>query len=262
MKVLGIFFDEQKVCWFILVVIYYLGVVGVIKVGCKQFVCYEWVQKVVYLLGCSLEELFLVIFKYQYKGGILQCFIFFCQGFEESGLGDGIGLKLSVLECFEGMVVGFYSEFFIFFVFLVNRVFKFSQYLFCFMMIVDILGFQNFEQGGLVCGVFFEELCYNYIQDWLQRFFCECIFVQELERYKEENIELVFDDLEFFMEDFVVVVDQVFYQFLVCLLVCIDEVRGLFWLLEEEVLVLGVSEDIFLECFFFYYGFQEGDKKG
>lgn len=41
-----------------------------------------------------------------------------------------------------------------------------------------------------------------------------------------------------------------------------DEARGLLWLLEEEALVPGATEDALLERLFSYYGPREGDKKG
>ncbi|KAK2111481.1 Unconventional myosin-XVIIIa [Saguinus oedipus] len=130
------------------------------------------------------------------------------------------------------------------------------------MMIVDTPGFQNPEQGGSARGASFEELCHNYAQDRLQRLFHERTFVQELERYKEENIELAFDDLEPPTDDSVAAVDQASHQSLVRSLARTDEARGLLWLLEEEALVPGASEDALLERLFSYYGPQEGDKKG
>lgn len=41
-----------------------------------------------------------------------------------------------------------------------------------------------------------------------------------------------------------------------------DEARGLLWLLEEEALAPGATEDALLERLFSYYGPREGDKKG
>lgn len=41
-----------------------------------------------------------------------------------------------------------------------------------------------------------------------------------------------------------------------------DEARGLLWLLEEEALQPGGSEDTLLERLLAYYGPQEGGKKG
>ncbi|KAM5307602.1 unconventional myosin-XVIIIa isoform 2-T3 [Glossophaga mutica] len=267
MKVLGVSPDEQKVCWLILAAIYHLGAAGATKealeepaAGRKQFARHEWAQKAAYLLGCSLEELSSSIFKHQHKGGTMQRSTSFRQGPEESSLGDGP--KLSALECLEGMASGLYSELFTLLVSLVNRALKSSQHSLCSMMIVDTPGFQNPELGGSARGASFEELCHNYAQDRLQRLFHERTFVQELERYKEENIELAFDDLEPAADDSVAVVDQASHQSLVRSLARTDEARGLLWLLEEEALVPGATEDALLERLFSYYGPQEGDKKG
>nr|XP_035978002.1 unconventional myosin-XVIIIa isoform X29 [Halichoerus grypus] len=273
MKVLGISADEQKACWLILAAIYHLGAAGATKeapeeqaeaaeAGRKQFARHEWAQKAAYLLGCSLEELSSAIFKHQHKGGTLQRSTSFRQGPEESGLGDGTGPKLSALECLEGMASGLYSELFTLLVSLVNRALKSSQHSLCSMMIVDTPGFQNPEQGGSARGASFEELCHNYAQDRLQRLFHQRTFVQELERYKEENIELAFDDLEPAVDDSVAAVDQASHQSLVRSLARTDEARGLLWLLEEEALAPGATEDALLERLFSYYGPREGDKKG
>uniref|UniRef100_A0A8C9CET4 Unconventional myosin-XVIIIa n=1 Tax=Phocoena sinus TaxID=42100 RepID=A0A8C9CET4_PHOSS len=266
MKVLGISPDEQKACWLILAAIYHLGAAGATReaaeAGRRQFARHEWAQKAAYLLGCSLEELSSAIFKHQHQGGTLQRSTSFRQGPEESSLGDGTGPKLSALECLEGMASGLYSELFTLLISLVNRALKSSQHSLCSMMIVDTPGFQNPEQGGSARGASFEELCHNYTQDRLQRLFHERTFVQELERYKEENIELVFDDLEPATGDSVAAVDQASHQSLVRSLAHTDEAKGLLWLLEEEVLVPGATEDALLERLFSYYGPQEGDRKG
>ncbi|XP_077021481.1 unconventional myosin-XVIIIa isoform X2 [Tamandua tetradactyla] len=262
MKVLGISPEEQKACWFILAAIYHLGAAGATKAGRKQFARHEWAQKAAYLLGCGLEELSSAIFKHQHKGGTLQRSTSFRQGPEESSLGDGTGLKLSALECLEGMASGLYSELFTLLISLANRALQSSQHSLCSMMVVDTPGFQNPEQGGSARGASFEELCHNYVQDRLQGLFHERTVVQELERYKEENIELAFDDLEPATNDSVAVVDQASHQSLVRSLARTDEARGLLWLLEEEALVPGATEDALLERLFSYYGPQEGDKKG
>ncbi|XP_040605146.1 unconventional myosin-XVIIIa isoform X17 [Mesocricetus auratus] len=266
MKVLAISPEEQKACWLILASIYHLGAAGATKeaaeAGRKQFARHEWAQKAAYLLGCSLEELSSAIFKHQLKGGTLQRSTSFRQGPEESGLGDGTGPKLSAMECLEGMASGLYSELFTLLISLVNRALKSSQHSLCSMMIVDTPGFQNPERGGSARGASFEELCHNYAQDRLQRLFHERTFLQELERYKEENIELAFEDLEPATDDSVAAVDQASHQSLVRSLAHADEARGLLWLLEEEALVPGATEDTLLDRLFSYYGPQEGDKKG
>lgn len=266
MKVLAISPEEQKACWLILASIYHLGAAGATKeaaeAGRKQFARHEWAQKAAYLLGCSLEELSSAIFKHQLKGGTLQRSTSFRQGPDESSLGEGPGPKLSAMECLEGMASGLYSELFTLLISLVNRALKSSQHSLCSMMIVDTPGFQNPERGGSARGASFEELCHNYAQDRLQRLFHERTFLQELERYKEENIELAFDDLEPATDDSVAAVDQTSHQSLVRSLAHADEARGLLWLLEEEALVPGATEDALLDRLFSYYGPQEGDKKG
>lgn len=266
MRVLGISPDEQKACWLILAAIYHLGAAGATKeaaeAGRRQFARHEWAQKAAYLLGCSLEELSSAIFKHQLQASTLQRSTSFRQGPEESSLGDSTGPKLSALECLEGMASGLYSELFTLLISLVNRALKSSQHSLCSMMIVDTPGFQNPEQGGSARGASFEELCHNYAQDRLQRLFHERTFVQELERYKEENIEVAFDDLEPATDDSVAAVDQACHQSLVRSLARTDEARGLLWLLEEEALVPGATEDALLERLFSYYGPREGDKKG
>nr|XP_047924005.1 unconventional myosin-XVIIIa isoform X5 [Anser cygnoides] len=243
MKVMGISGDEQKAFWLVLGAICHLGAAGATKepladgadadeAGRKQFARHEWAQKAAYLLGCSLEELSSSIFKHQPKG-TLQRSTSFRQGPEEQGLGDGTGPKLTALECLEGMAAGLYSELFTLLISLLNRALKSSQHSVCSVTVVDTPGAQNPEVAGQSRGATFEELCHNYAQERLQLLFHQRTFAQELERYKEVRS-----------------------------LARTDEARGLLWLLEEEALQPGGSEDTLLERLFAYYGPQEGGKKG
>ncbi|XP_077692492.1 unconventional myosin-XVIIIa isoform X2 [Eretmochelys imbricata] len=261
MKAVGISSDEQKAFWLVLGAIYHLGAAGATKAGRKQFARHEWAQKAAYLLGCSLEELSSSIFKHQPKGS-LQRSTSFRQGPEEAGLGDGSGSRLTALDCLEGLASGLYSELFTLLISLLNRALKSSQHSLCSMMLVDTPGFQNPELTNQSRGASFEELCHNYAQERLQMLFHERTFSQELERYKEESIELALDDLEPSTSGSVAAVDQASHQALVCSLARTDEARGLLWLLEEEALQPAGNEDTLLERLFAYYGPQEGDKKG
>ncbi|XP_043386948.1 unconventional myosin-XVIIIa isoform X7 [Chelonia mydas] len=265
MKAVGISSDEQKAFWLVLGAIYHLGAAGATKdtdeAGRKQFARHEWAQKAAYLLGCSLEELSSSIFKHQPKGS-LQRSTSFRQGPEEAGLGDGSGSRLTALDCLEGLASGLYSELFTLLISLLNRALKSSQHSLCSMMLVDTPGFQNPELTNQSRGASFEELCHNYAQERLQTLFHERTFSQELERYKEENIELALDDLEPSTSGSVAAVDQASHQALVRSLARTDEARGLLWLLEEEALQPAGNEDTLLERLFAYYGPQEGDKKG
>ncbi|XP_063812000.1 unconventional myosin-XVIIIa isoform X13 [Pseudophryne corroboree] len=262
MKILGISGEEQKAFWLILGAIYHLGSAGATKAGRKQFARHEWAQKAAYLLGCSLEELSSSIFKHQPKTSGLQKSTSFRQGLDDSSQGDGSGPKLSALECLEGMASGLYAELFTLLISLINRALKSSQHSLCSIMIMDTPGFQNPELVKQGRGATFEELCHNYAQERLQALFHEKTFALELERYKEENIELALDEIESSTSGSVAAVDQASHQTLVRTLARTDEARGLLWLLEEEALQPGGNEDTLLERLFTYFGPQEGDKTG
>ncbi|XP_056613682.1 unconventional myosin-XVIIIa isoform X4 [Triplophysa dalaica] len=266
MKVLGISSEEQKALWLILGAIYHLGAAGATKAeadeaGRKQFARHEWAQKAAYLLGCSLEELSSSIFKHQPKG-TLQRSTSFRQGPDDIGAGDNSAPKITALECLEAMASGLYSELFTLVISLVNRALKSSQHSLCSLLIVDTPGFQNPKLAKRERGATFEELCHNYAQERLQTLFHERTFVQELERYKEENIELALDDIESSTSLSVAAIDQASAQALVRTLARTDEARGLLWLMEEEAQQPGGSEETLLERLFTYYSPVEGDSKG
>ncbi|KAL4647202.1 unconventional myosin-XVIIIa isoform X8 [Arapaima gigas] len=261
MKVLGISAEEQKALWLILGAIYHLGAAGATKAGRKQFARHEWAQKAAYLLGCTLEELASSIFKHQPKGA-LQRSTSFRQGPDDPASADSSGPKITALECLEAMASSLYSELFTLLISLVNRALKSSQHSLCSLLIVDTPGFQNPRLAKRERGATFEELCHNYTQERLQTLFHERTFVQELDRYKEENIELALDDIESSTSQSVAAVDQASTQALVRTLARTDEARGLLWLMEEEALQPGGSEETLLERLFSYYGLSDGESKG
>ncbi|XP_051540244.1 unconventional myosin-XVIIIa-like isoform X4 [Myxocyprinus asiaticus] len=265
MKVLGISGEEQRTVWLILGAIYHLGAAGATKVsvvdekaGRKQFARHEWAQKASYLLGCTLEELSSAIFKPQGKGSLPRS-ASIRQGTDDT---DSLASKATAAECLDSMASGLYSELFTLLISLINKALKSSQHSLCSLLIVDTPGFQNPRQVKNQRGATFEELCHNYAQERLQTLFQERTFVQELERYKEENIEITLDDLEPSPSRSVAVIDQSSSQALVRTLSRTDEARGLFWLMEEEVLLPGGSEDTLLQRLFNYYSPAEGESKG
>ncbi|XP_055725184.1 unconventional myosin-XVIIIa-like [Salvelinus fontinalis] len=259
MKVLGISGEEQRAFWLVLGAIYHLGAAGATKAGRKQFACHEWAQKAAYLLGCTLEELSSSVFKHQAKGTLPRASSI-RQGTDDAA-GDFSGSKATAMECLEAMASGLYSELFTLLVSLINRALKSSQHSLCSLLIVDTPGFQNPRLAKRERGATFEELCHNYTQERLQTLFYQRTFVQELERYKEENIELALDDMEPSTSLSVAAVDQAPSQALVRTLRT-DEARGLLWLMEEEALQPGGSEDTLLGRLFSYYGPAEGESKG
>ncbi|KAL0994187.1 hypothetical protein UPYG_G00118920 [Umbra pygmaea] len=263
MKVLGISGEEQKAFWLVLGAIYHLGAAGATKgknyTGRKQFARHEWAQKAAYLLGCTLEELSTSIFKAQAKGSLPRG-ISIRQGTDDAA-GEASGSKTTAMECLEAMASGLYSELFTLLISLINRALKYSQHSLCSLLIVDTPGFQNPRLAKRERGATFEELCHNYTQERLQTLFYQRTFVQELERYKEENIELALDDMEPSTSLSVAAVDQASSQALVRTLRT-DEARGLLWLMEEEAVQPGGSEDALLGRLFSYYGPAEGESKG
>ncbi|XP_041750820.2 unconventional myosin-XVIIIa isoform X4 [Coregonus clupeaformis] len=270
MKVLGISGEEQRAFWLVLGAIYHLGAAGATKVsvieeidadkaGRKQFARHEWAQKAAYLLGCTLEELSSSIFKHHAKGTLPRASSI-RQGTDDAA-GEASGSKATAMECLEAMASGLYSELFTLLVSLINRALKSSQHSLCSLLIVDTPGFQNPRLAKQERGATFEELCHNYTQERLQTLFYQRTFVQELERYKEENIELALDDMEPNTSLSVAAVDQASSQALVRTLRT-DEARGLLWLMEEEALQPGGSEDTLLGRLFSYYGPAEGESKG
>nr|XP_020454382.1 unconventional myosin-XVIIIa-like isoform X3 [Monopterus albus] len=259
MKVLGISGDEQRAFWLVLGAIYHLGAAGATKAGRKQFARHEWAQKAAYLLGCTLEELSSSIFKHQAKGTPPRASTI-RQASDENGAADA-GSKATAMECLEAMASGLYSELFTILISLINRALKSSQHSLCSLFIVDTPGFQNPRLAKRECGATFEDLCHNYTQERLQTLFYQRSFVQELERYKDENIEVALDDTDPSTSLSVAVVDQASSQALVRT-VRTDEVRGLLWLMEEEALQPGGSEETLLGRLFSYYGPAEGESKG
>ncbi|KAM9331737.1 unconventional myosin-XVIIIa-like [Pholidichthys leucotaenia] len=264
MKVLGISTDEQKTLWLVLGAIYHLGAAGATKgeraeLTVKQFARHEWAQKAAYLLGCTLEELSSSIFKPQAKGAPPRASVI-RPASDENGTADA-GSKATAIECLEAMAAGLYSELFTVLISLINRALKSSQHSLCSLLIVDTPGFQNPRLAKRECGATFEDLCHNYAQERLQTLFYQRTFVQELERYKEENIELSLDDTDPSTSLSVAVVDQASSQTLVRT-VRTDEARGLLWLMEEEALQPGGSEGTLLARLFSYYGPAEGESKG
>ncbi|KAL2095355.1 hypothetical protein ACEWY4_010074 [Coilia grayii] len=259
MKVLGISADEQKAFWLILGAIYHLGAAGATKAGRKQFARHEWAQKAAYLLGVGLDELSSSIFKHHPKSSNPRLSAI-RQASEDAA--DASGLKATAMECLEAIASALYSELFMVLISLINRALKSSPNSLCSVLIVDAPGFQNPRQAKRERGATFEELCHNYAQERLQTLFHERTFVKELERYKEENIEISLDDIEPSTSLSVAAVDQASSQALVRTLPRTDEARGLLWLMEEEAMQPGGTEDSLLDRLFSYYGPAEGQSKG
>ncbi|KAL1768770.1 unconventional myosin-XVIIIb isoform X1 [Sigmodon hispidus] len=246
MELLGILEGEQRAIWRVLAAIYHLGAAGACKVGRKQFMRFEWANHAAEALGCDYEELNAATFKHHLRQIIQQM----TSGPQRQGLGDNdacSGLKMTGVECVEGMASGLYQELFVAVVSLINRSFSSHHLSMASIMVVDSPGFQNPRHQGKDRAATFEELCYNYAQERLQLLFYHRTFVSTLERYQEEGIPVRFDLPESSPGTTVAVVDHNPSQIHLPAGRGAEDARGLFWVLDEEVQVEGSSDSMVLE---------------
>ncbi|KFO95843.1 Unconventional myosin-XVIIIb, partial [Calypte anna] len=191
MGTLGITAEEQVAIWHILAAIYHLGAAGACKVGRKQFMKFDSASKAAEVLGCDLEDFTTSVFKHHLKQILAQVT---ARGArrppeEESQAGP----KLTGVECVEGMGSGLYEELFASVVSLINRSFSSQHLSVASITVVDTPGWLNPRHQGGDRAATFEELCHNYLQERLQALFYDKTFVSELQRYREENVEVSFD---------------------------------------------------------------------
>ncbi|EGW07183.1 Myosin-XVIIIb [Cricetulus griseus] len=219
MELLGISEGEQRAIWRVLAAIYHLGAAGACKVGRKQFMRFEWANHAAEALGCDYEELNTATFKHHLRQIIEQM----TSGSQRQCLEDNdasSGLKMTGVECVEGMASGLYQELFGAVVYLINRAFSSHHLSMASIMVVDSPGFQNPRHQCKDRAATFEELCYNYAQERLQLLFYHRTFVSTLERYQEAHLPAGG---------------------------ATEAAGGLFWVLDEEVRVEGSSDSVVLE---------------
>ncbi|CAH6778729.1 Myo18b [Phodopus roborovskii] len=246
MELLGISEGEQRAIWRVLAAIYHLGAAGACKVGRKQFMRFEWASHAAEALGCDYEELNAATFKHHLRQIIEQM----TSGPHRQGLEDNdacSGLKMTGVECVEGMAAGLYQEIFGTVVSLINRSFSSNHLSMASIMVVDSPGFQNPRHQGKDRAATFEELCYNYVQERLQLLFYHRTFVSTLERHQEEGIPVYFDLPESSPGTTVAVVDHNPSQVHLPAGRGTEDARGLFWVLDEEVRVEGSNDSVVLE---------------
>ncbi|XP_032898955.1 unconventional myosin-XVIIIb [Amblyraja radiata] len=252
METLGFKMEEQRALWHVLAGIYHLGAAGVCKVGRRQFMKFEWAQNAADVLGCELEELITAVFKHHLKQVIQQA----TGKFNPSSAAESTTApRLTGEECVEGMAAGLYEELFGIIVMLINRSFSSQQLSLTSIMVLDCPGFQKPGRGQERAATF-QTLCHNYAQERLQAFYHQKIFVSQLERYKEEDVQLTFDMDEVSPLATVSVIDQISNLFKVQLPMQ-EESKGLLWILDEEVLVQDSKDSVVLDRLCAYF-----EKKG
>ncbi|NXT80674.1 MY18B protein, partial [Zapornia atra] len=260
MGTLGVTAEEQAAIWRILAGIYHLGAAGACKVGRKQFMKFECASHAAEVLGCDLEELTAAVFKHHLKQILAQ--VTARAGRPAPAEETPAGPKMTGVECVEGMASGLYEELFAAVVSLINRSFSSQHLSMASIAVVDTPGFHNPRHQRRERAATFEELCHNYVHERLQALFYEKTFVLEMERYREENVEVSFDLPERSPLATLSIVDLGSSQPQALPGSPGADRRGLLWILDEEVLTPGSGDGTAFDrlCSYFTKGpEQEGD---
>ena len=243
-KVLGIHPNELLSLWSVLAAIYHLGVASVMRnnMGKTQFARPQAAQRAAHCLGTNVEELTRTIF---YNSTSTSTLNRKKSERDLSGSPDGV-------EALEGFVVGLYQEAFNAIVYLINRSITTTNNASTSILVLDTPGFQNPSTCGRVTnGSSFEDLCHNYAQERLQLLFHDKTVTTLHENYLREQIDI--DGLVDGIQDLPTPAP---------LVSMIDkqpgvrapggdadtvEKRGLLWLLDEEAIYPGATDESFVE---------------
>ncbi|XP_052547067.1 LOW QUALITY PROTEIN: unconventional myosin-XVIIIb [Tympanuchus pallidicinctus] len=260
MGVLGITAEEQVAVWRVLAGIHHLGAAGACRVGRKQFMRFEWATHAAEVLGCELEELSTAVFKHHLKQILAQAAA--RSGGRPSEEEGPSGQKMTGVECVEGMASGLYEELFAALVSMINRSFSSQHLSIASIAVVDTPGFHNPRHQGGQRAATFEELCHNYVHERLQGLFYERTFVSEMERYKEENVEVSFDLPERSPLVTLSIVDLNPSQPQVLPSSLGADRRGLLWILDEEVLIPSSGDGAAFDRLCSYFAPKGSDQDG
>ncbi|KAJ8953630.1 hypothetical protein NQ314_007235, partial [Rhamnusium bicolor] len=245
LNLLGVTENEQKLLFSVLAAIFHLGCAGAVKAN---------------LLGTTVEELSRVMFGLA-SGGMCTPNAPRAPFRTPSPTDKGLDREAIGLEAVEGIIVGLYSEVFKCVASLINRSISAPTYTVTSILLVDTPGFQNPATCGRQAGASFEDLCHNYLQERLQLLFHHTNLVAPRDRYLQENIEFTYDENEnenlINPTPLVNLLDKTA-QNTVIRTSQTDlhegDRRGLLWLLDEEAIYPGSSDDSFLERLFTHYG--------
>ncbi|KAH1011095.1 hypothetical protein HUJ04_000531 [Dendroctonus ponderosae] len=225
-----------------------------------QFSSPQSAQRAATLLGTSVEELSRVIFGLS-SGGMVTPNQPRAPFRTPSPTDKGLEREAVGIEAVEGIVMGLYSEVFNCVANLINRAISASTHTTTSILLVDAPGFQNPATCGRQTGALFEDLCHNYLQERLQLLFHHTNLVAPKDRYLQENIDFTYDEnenenlinplplvnlLDKTAQNTVIRTSQTDLHE--------ADRRGLLWLLDEEAIYPGSTDDSFLERVFSHYG--------
>ncbi|KAM9841620.1 unconventional myosin-XVIIIb [Aulostomus maculatus] len=245
METLGFSAGEQKAIWHVLAGIYHLGAAGVCKVGRRQFVSFDSAQMASRVLGCEGEELHTAVFKHHLRQLLQRA----TGGSRERNADADEGPRLTASQCVDGMAAGLYEELFTTIVSLINRALSSQQLTLASVMVVDTPGLRNPRHAAEERGGSWSELCHNYLQERLLEYHHTHTFRHSLERYSQEKVAVEFECPESSPAEVVRALDQPPPQ----VRAADTDPRGLLWLLDEEMVTPGSSENSALERLCQYY---------
>nr|XP_015836260.1 PREDICTED: unconventional myosin-XVIIIa [Tribolium castaneum] len=223
-----------------------------------QFANPQAAQRSATLLGTSVEELSRVIFGLS-SGGMVTPNTPRAPFRTPSPIDKGLEREAVGIEAIEGMAMGLYAEVFNCIASLINRSISASSHTVSSILLVDTPGFQNPATCGRQAGASFEDLCHNYLQERLQLLYHHTNLVAPKDRYMQENIDCVYDENENLINPtpLVNLMDKAAQNSVVRTSqtdLHEGDRRGLLWLLDEEAIYPGSTDDSFLERLFTHYG--------
>ncbi|KAF2362555.1 Myosin head motor domain [Trinorchestia longiramus] len=288
LDVLGVKEGEQRALWRVLAAIYHLGVAAVTTSGPAhkaQFAGPASADVAAALLGTTIEELTRAIFLPAHQAPQPRS-SFSCidegssvivmdsveadydhhrssSPMDRSG-SRGSKHQLEGREALEGMAAGLYAEAFNAVVTLMNRCISGSANTVNSILVVDTPGFQNPGSCGRASGASFGDLCHNYTQERLQMLYHDTTFTAQADRYAQEHIEC--GDVSEALgtpAPLIALIDKPATNSVVRTsqqdLREADR-RGLLWLLDEEAIFPGATDQSFLERLFAHYAERDHEQ--
>ncbi|KAG5324546.1 MY18A protein, partial [Acromyrmex heyeri] len=268
-RILGISEADEKVIWLVLAGIYHLSCAGAVKAGTSsqsrwQFARVECAEKAANLLGTTVEELSRVVFSVNGGGAGTPSTP---RPALRTPSPTEQGKDVTGLDALEGLLIGLYSEVFHCVAALINKSISSAIHTVSSLLLCDAPGFQNPASCGRQTGATFEDLCHNYLQERLQLLFHHTTLVAPKDRYVQEGIDVDYED-DYDEEGIgspqglVSLLDRGSSQSATMLRTSQSDLsggrqmerKGLLWLLDEETVCPGGSDETFLDRLFSHYG--------
>nr|XP_022343139.1 unconventional myosin-XVIIIa-like isoform X4 [Crassostrea virginica] len=267
METVGMSEEEKRAICYVLAAIYHLGVAGAVKGqnNKPQFARPAAALKASQLMGITQEELARQIFASGGSSTLSRSTSMRINrplGGSPADKGQS-DFNTNAMEALEGFVIGLYSAVFNAVVSLINRSMSSNIRTSSSITVVDLPGFQNPATCGRNSGATFEDLCYNYAQEKIQMLYHELTFTLQQDRYSQENIECDFEFVTSSPAAMVSLIDKPAQQLLVRTSgqeIKESDKKGLLWILDEEAIFPGATEDSFMDRLFTHHGEQKVKK--